>query len=159
MFANPLRPYLYGAAGIIGLLLLGWALRLDTLRADWREKFEGLTEQAAGVLTATRHASGNPKLKWEGAAGQIVALGEDHRNLLETLNSQNLQIDEMAREAVRLRARSSELRHIADRAQAQRAAALKRLSDMATTPGTREDCMTLLREAEDALDLIYEAGL
>ena len=31
--------------------------------------------------------------------------------------------------------------------------------DMTITPGTREDCMTLLREAEEALDLVREAGL
>lgn len=154
-----LRLYAAIGVGAAFAVLLAWALRLDHLRADWRDKFDALTEQAAGVLVATRVASGNDALKWESVPGQVIALGEANRDLKASLAEQNRTIDEMAREAVRLRARADELRAIADRAQAQRQAALARLSDMAITPGTRDDCMQLLREAEEALDLVREAGL
>lgn len=147
------------AGAVMLLVLLAWALRLDDLRAGWRGKFDALTEQSAGVLTATRIASDNDDLTWENVPGQVVALGEDKRALEAAISTQNATIEDMAREAVRLRARADELKAIADRAQAQRQAALARLSDMAITPGTRDDCMQLLREAEAALDLVYEAGL
>lgn len=146
-------------AALVVALLLAWALRLDSLRGEWKGKFEALTEQAGTVLLATREASDNPELKWEQAAGQIVALGESNRALKVAITQQNQAIDDMAREAVRLRAKAAELKAIADKAQAQRQVALTKLSDMAITPGTRSDCLVLLREAEDALDLVREAGL
>lgn len=144
---------------LIVIGLLGWALRLDHLRAGWKSGHETLTAQAAGVLVALRSASDNSELTWAGAGGQALALGDSNRTLKVAIAEQNATIDDMAREAVRLRARADELKALADRARAQRAAALKELGNMAATPGTRDDCLTLLREAEDALDLIYEAGL
>lgn len=152
------------AWGVLGCtlalaLLVGWALRVDHLRAGWKDRFETLDKQAGAVLAATRTASDNPKLTWQNAAGQIVALGVERKTLIDALDQQNLKIDDMAREAVRLRAKASELKEIADRAEAQRSAALRKLGDSAATPGTRADCMTLLREAEDALDTVYTAGL
>jgi len=150
--------YLLGGAGIAIALVLVWAMRLDHLRAGWKEKFETLHEEASTVLIALRAAADNPKLEWKNAPGQIVALGESNKTLKGAIEDQNLRIDEMAREAVRLQARAAELKRIADRAQAQRQSALRKLSDMAITPGTREDCMTLLREAEEALDVVRGAG-
>lgn|GEM_PF-1171652 len=147
-----------GAVAVI-LALLAWGLRLDHLRGEWKGKYDALTAQAGTVLIALREASDNPKLGWDGAAGQATMLGASNRDLKDAVDRQNLRLDEMAREAVRLKAHATELKAIADRAQAQRQTALKRLSHMAITPGTRDDCMVLLREAEDALDLVYEAGL
>lgn len=152
---------LYGAIGVAIVLvaLLCWAFRLDHLRAGWKDKFDVLTEEAAVVLVATRSASDNPDLKWGQAAGQIVAIGESNRALKDAITNQNARVDELAAEAVRLKAQAVELQRIADRARAQRKAALERLEDMSITPGTRSDCMTLIKEAEAALDLVREAGL
>lgn len=153
-----LRAYL-ALGSVIALMALTVLVKFH-LNADarMRDRLDRLTEQAGAVLVATRDASGNPKLTWPNVPGQVVAIGEDRRDAIEKLEEQTQRVDEMAREAVRLRAKSAELRKIAERAEAQRAAALRRLSGGALTPGTRGDCMTLLREAEDALDELYEAG-
>ena len=145
-------------AGVLAFaLILAWALRLDHLRDGWRARFLGLQKQAATVLIALDHASGD-KGDWATAPGRIVALGESNRSLKAGIETQNRTIADMAREAVRLKARAAELKAIADKAEAQRRAALTRLSDMSITPGTRSDCMILLREAEEAIDLVREAG-
>lgn len=144
-------------AGIVAALLLAWALRLDHLRADWKGRFDQLTEQAGQVLFATRQAADNPKLQWQDTAGQIVALGESNRSLKGEIAATNLRIDEMARQAVAAKAHAAEMVKIANKAKAQRAAALRQLSDMAATPGTRSDCLALLAEAEEALDLVHAA--
>lgn len=122
-------------------------------------KFRTLRDESNTVLLAVREASDNPDLEWKNAAGQVVALGESNSRLKGAIAEQNAAIDEMAREAVRLRARATELKRIADKAQAQRRSALQRLSDLSITPGTREDCVTLLTEAEAALDLIRQASM
>lgn len=150
---------LLGLSGLTLALALGWALRLDHLRAGWKDQFETLQREAKTVVLALQEASGNRKLEWKDAPGQAIALGEDKRRLERDIAEQNARLDEMAAEAVRLRARASELRRIAEKAEAQRKAALRGLSDMAATPGTREDCMTLLKEAEAALDIVYKAGV
>lgn len=129
-------------------------------RADdrTRDTLETLTRQAGTVVIALRQASGNEDVKWKTAPGQIIAMGESNRALKGQIEVQNMRIDEMAAEAVRLKAHASELKRIADKAQAQRQAALKRLSDMAITPGTRQDCIQLLNEADAALNLVRSAG-
>lgn len=146
------------AGGVAVALLLAWGLRVDHLRAGWKERYEVLAGQADKVVLAISHATGQPA-DWSTAPGQIVALGEGIRARDDAIAASNQRIDDMAREAVRLRAKAAELKRIADKAAAQRASALKRLSDMSITPGTRSDCMTLLKEAEDALDLVREAGI
>jgi hypothetical protein len=123
------------------------------------EKYDALAGQAGAVLASLRIAADNPKLKMKDAPGQAIALGENVRALKVSINQQNASIDQMAREAVRARAEARELRAIADKAQAQRQSALRKLSDLSITPGARDDCMTLLREAEEALDTAMEAGL
>lgn len=154
-----IRTYIYAAAGVVLLGVLAWGLRVDHLREGWKTRYETLDEEAGIVLEATKFASGNDKLEWQGAPGQIMVLGKNYRDAKAAIAEQNRAIDDMAREAVRLRKKAEELQAIANRAEAQRRAALRRLSDMTITPGTREDCMTLLREAEEALDLVREAGL
>lgn len=125
----------------------------------WKDKAENLQAAASSVVEALKIASDNPKADWKTAPGQIIALGESNRALKGEIRATNEAINEMAAEAVRLRAKASELQAIARKAEAQRRAAYARLSNMAITPGTRADCMTLLREAEEALDLVKEAGL
>lgn len=142
---------------IVGLTLRGTYWKHDATR--WHERFDTLRGEAGVVLHATRAAADNPKLDWPQVAGQVVALGESNARLKDSITVQNRAIDDLAAEAVRLRAHAAELRRIADKAEAQRASALKRLSDLSITPGTREDCLQLLREAEEALDIAYKAGL
>lgn len=141
--------------GLAGALVIGglywWGDR------GW-SKFRTLRDESNTVLLAVREASDNPELEWKNAAGQVVALGESNSRLKGAIAEQNAAIDEMAREAVRLRARATELKRIADKAQAQRRSALQRLSDLSITPGTREDCMTLLQEAEEALNIVRQTA-
>lgn len=139
-------------------LLLAWGLRLDHLRAGWKERFDTLHGQAVKVVLAIEHATGD-KAAWDTAPGQIVAMGEGIRQRDEAIRANNQRINDMAREAVRLRAKAAELKRLADKAEAQRRGALKRLSDLAITPGTRTDCMQLLREADEALNIVREAGI
>lgn len=148
---------------IIGLALAALALIAVValhFRNDARTRHErdALKEQASTVVIALKNASGNEQVTWETAPGQIVAMGESNRALKGQVAVQNERIDEMAAEAVRLNARASELRKIANQAEAQRQSALKRLSDMTINRGTRADCVQLLNEAEAALDLVRNAG-
>lgn len=146
-----------GAVGVLAALGLVWAHFADDRRTE--EQLAALTQWGGEVLHATREASDNPGLRFKETPGQIVAMGDTIADLTHSVKIQNQAIDELARERIRLKAKAAELKIIADKAQAQRRAALERLSDMATTPGTRDDCMQLLREAETALDLVAQAGL
>lgn len=147
---------------IFGALAVFFALFTALCWWQWgriEKKYDALSGQAGAVLASLRIAADNPGLKMADAPGQAIALGESVRSLKLSIAQQNESIAQMAREAVRRRAEAARLREIADKAQAQRQSALKKLSDLSITPGTRSDCMTLLREAEDALDTVYEAGL
>jgi hypothetical protein len=152
-----LRYWKWIAAGLAVLALVGtvWA----HLAADQRTRnaLAALQGKAADIVLATQAASGNDAVTLDIVPGQILALGESNRALKQSVEVQNRAISDMAREAVRLRAKASEMQIIADKAKAQRAAALKRLSDLSITPGTRADCMILLREANEALDLAHGA--
>jgi len=153
-----LRYWLYLLGGIVVLAIAAavWAHLARDARTERR--LATITEQAATVVLRTRDASDNPKLTWALVPGQIVALGEANKRLKGAIAEQNATIDQWAREAAERRAEASEWKRIADKAQAQRQSALKRLSRDAVTPGTRDDCMTLLQEAETALDLARENG-
>ncbi len=148
--------YALPALAVVGLLW-GAIAHLDNDR-DTRKALGKLRSEADNVTLAIEHATGE-KAEWSTVPGQIIALGEANRALKTSIADQNRAIDDMAREAVRLKARAKELKAIADKAQAQRKSALARLSDLSITPGTRSDCMTLLREAEEALNLVREAGI
>lgn len=153
---SALTSKIFGGLSIVLILALGgtwlWGHHWKGVAQDW-------AQQAGQVVLALRTASDNPKADWKTAPGQIIALGESNRSLKVAIDDSNSRIDLMAEEAVRLRARADELQEIARKAEAQRRAAYAKLSDMAITPGTRDDCMQLLREAEAALDLVREAGL
>lgn len=157
-----MNPFTVLTSKIFGAVSIALLFALAACWIGWgrlEKKYDALTAQTGAVLAALRIASDNPDLRMKEAPGQAIALGESNRRLKQSIADQNMALDQMAAEAVRLKARASELRKIADRAQAQRKAALARLSDLAATPGTREDCMTLLHEADDALNIVYEAGL
>lgn len=143
-------------AGVSLVLLL--ALGVQTWRANhWKGAYEKLHGEGVEVVTALSEAVGR-KIAWGNAAGQIAALGETIKAQRMAIEVTNARLDEMAAEAVRLRAKAADLRAIAERAEAQRAAALRGLADMRATPGTRTDCAALLREAEKALDIVREAS-
>ena len=150
-------PWKLIGAGLAALALIAivWAHFASDSRT--RADLTKLKEQAGAVLFATREAADNPDLSWQDTAGQIVAMGESNRSLKGEIAATNLRIDEMARQAVAAKAHAAEMVKIAAKAKAQRAAALRQLSDMAATPGTRDDCLALLQEAEEALDLVHEA--
>lgn len=131
---------------------LGGALRLDHLRAGREARVRRAV--ARHVLFALRTARTIPRPIGTKATGQIITVGKANRRLNGAIDASNMRIDEMTAEAVRLRARWAELRAIADKAEALRRAAYARLSDMAASPDTRSDCLTLLREADDALNIV-----
>lgn len=138
-------------AAALALCWFGWSRTSD--------KYEALSEQAGAVLATLRIASDNPDLRWAEAPAQAAALGQSVSALKSAIKEQNANIAQIAQEAVRLRADAARLREIVDKAQAQRKAALDRLADMSATPGTRSDCEVLLREADEALNTVREAGL
>lgn len=145
------------AAGLAVLALVSAVILHFRADARTRDKLAALQDETQTVVLAVQAASGNDDVTWETVPGQIVALGDSNRALKDSIAAQNESIDQMAREAVRLRKHASEMQAIANKARAQRASALARLSDMAITPGTRDDCLTLLAEAEAALDIAYGA--
>lgn len=151
-----MRNWKWLGLGLIALALIAAAWAHFAKDARTERKLADITAQAATVVLALREASDNPKASWSTAPGQIIALGESNRRLRGAIEEQNAAIDELAAEAVRMRADAQRLKQIADRAEAQRQSALRRLSDMSITPGTRTDCLTLLAEAETALDLVRE---
>lgn len=147
----------YFTAGL-SLALIITIVGLAMSRNYWRNDAVAMHRSADRIVVELQKATGNPDADWKSAPGQIIALGESRKALKQSVDIQNERIDSMAKEAVRLRAKADELRVLADKAQAQRRAAYSKLSQEAITPGTRDDCMQLLREAEDALDMIREAG-
>lgn len=149
-------PHLIGVVALLVLAATVWSHFATDARTERR--LATITEQAATVVLRTRDAADNPKLTWALVPGQIVALGESNKRLKGAIEDQNATIDQWAREAAERRAEAGEWKRIADKAQAQRQSVLKRLSRDAVTPGTRDDCMTLLQEAETALDLARENG-
>lgn len=143
------------AAALAIALLLGWALRLDHLRGRWQDRYETF---AADVVLALREETGNNDVEAGTAVGQIRAMGDSNRRLKISIETQNAAIDQLAEDAVRLKARASELQALADKARAQRAAALRRLSDMSAPPPVRRDYEQLVDESNKALDILYEEG-
>lgn len=154
-----LKTYLYiGGAVIAALLVLAVKLHFakdDRIEAERDSLFKWRSE----AVEAVAEASDNRDTTNETAIGQIRAIGDSNRSLRAELDNQSQAIDDMAREAVRLRKKADEMKVIAAKAQAQRQAALRQLSDMSITPGTRDDCLALLKEANEALDIAREAGL
>jgi len=155
-----------GLRGYIGLgmllaALIAWVLIDSHLTEDKRIRDNNaiLRSWQNDAVDAIGEASGNDKITRETAIGQVRVLGDQYDTLKRENAATNRRLDEMAAEAIRLRKRADELQAIAAKAEAMRRAALARLSDMTITPGTREDCLALVAEANAALDLVREAGL
>lgn len=152
---------LYAAIGVAVAfaLLLGWALHLDHLRAGWKGAHDKLASEAAKVVIAIKEASDNPGLKWADAAGQVEQIGMSRKAWKGTAQLQSARIDELGIETARLKALNADLRKKAEAQIAKRDKAIARLESSALTPGERSDCARQLREAEEALDLVYAEGL
>lgn len=165
-------PYIGAVLALLGII---WAVvdhfdddakvraENETLTAWQDDTIEAVVEATCiedpDMVGGVENADCNEDVTDETAIGQVRALGDSHRELRAEVEDTNQRLDEMAAEAVRLRARAEELQRIAAKAEAMRRAALARLSDMAITPGTREDMEALLEEANAALDIAREAGL
>ena len=157
MIVFALRYWKWIAAGLAVLAIVTTVALHFRADGKVRDALAKLQDEAATVVLATQAASGNDTVKWDTVPGQIVALGDSNRRLKESVAVQNQAIDDMAAEAVRLKAKASEMQAIANKAKAQRESALRRLSDLSLTPGTRNDCLQLLAEANNAIDLAYSA--
>jgi methyl-accepting chemotaxis protein len=96
-----------GALAIIALLALinGWRVERNPLR-DWQ----------AGVVQATREASGNPKLGKDHVAEQIGELGKSVANLKTAIANQNAAVNALAAESDRQKAAAVEAAQRAEKA-------------------------------------------
>lgn len=142
----------------LGLLYTMWQSAED--RSDgWEAKYDEAVGHLGQMLGALRIASGNQELQLEGATGQIYALGDSNRRIRIELDETNQTVLAMAEEAVALKARAEKLQQIAERAERERDQALSELRSEALTPGTRDNLVKLVEEAEAALDLVRETGL
>lgn len=154
--------YIKSAVGIATMLviagLLAWGMRVDHLRAGWKERYGALSEQAGRVLASVRLTSDNPKLAWEQVPDQIEALDASLTQWRGTARTQSELIDTMGRDAERLRAENAALAEKVKALNAKRAALVARLNEDALDPGDRADCWAQLRATEDALNLLYREG-
>lgn len=160
-FLSALNPWKWGTIGLgIALVLVaGWGVRVNSLRAGWQEKYTTLDGQAQSVLVATRQATNNPTLKWENVPAQITSLASSNIALKQAIDLNNTQIANLNADYLKLKASGETLRSQLSAAQAGRQSALDRLKAMAATPGDRQSCPALLSQTQDALDLAYGSGL
>lgn len=157
MIVFALRYWKWIAAALAVLALVSTVALHFRADRKVRDALAKLQDEAETVVLATQAASGNDGVRWDTTPGQIVAMGESLRSLKQSIAVQNEAIDELARREVAAKAEAKRLTEIARKAEAQRASALRRLSDLSLTPGTRQDCVQLVREAEEALDIAYRA--
>jgi hypothetical protein len=127
-------------------------------RNGWKDKANGYLAELNSIVVVVRTASGNPEVTGDTVKEQISALGDSNRSLKISLDQQSLAVDEMAKEAIRLKAKNKELQEIANRARDQRSAAMNKLSEMTISPSEAQTCEELIDEANRALDLVYEQG-
>ncbi len=146
-------------AGILLVLALGWAMRLNSLRAGWEEKHAKLDGQAQSVLLATRQATNNPELQWLAVPVQITALASSNLTLKLSIDRTNATVEAMDAETKRLKAAGDALRSEIGAVQASRQSAIAQLKAMSLAPGDRTSCPALLSQAQDALDLAWGSGL
>lgn len=123
------------------------------------EDLKDLQSKVNNIVVAVQVASDNKTINVDTAAGQIVLLGDSNRTMKVQIEEQNRRLDEMVEEAILLKKKNAELKMLADKARAQKEAALRELGDLAIAPAKKRDCETLVKEADRALNLLREAGL
>lgn len=156
-----LNPWKWGSigAGIMLVLALGWAFRLEHMRAKWEAKFTLLDAQSQSVLIATRAATQNPKLVWLTVPDQITALGESNGALKTSIENANSKFAALNTDYLKAKASGDLLRSDLGAAQAGRQGALDALRASAKTPGDRSSCPALISQTQDALDAAWRSGL
>lgn len=149
---------LIGVGTVIAVLLaMTGCAKLDARK--WHGRYDTLLASRNVVLVAIQDVAANSKLKWKDAAAQVRLVGESRDSWRTYGRGQSEKIGEMGRDAERLKALSTEAQRVAKRLIAQRDTAIERLEKRALTPWDRSDCARQLREAEDALDYVWGAGL
>lgn len=137
----------------VGLVTLGLIASTFYYKHEYNKYFGYATE----MLVAAKQASQNQKLTYANAPAQILYIGDSNRQLRMSIDTQNQAIADMAAEAIRLKANQKELKQIVDQAIKQREVATKKLTQMINRPESeKKPYVDLCKDAEDALDLIYE---
>jgi hypothetical protein len=154
---SALTSKVFGGLLILSLLTLGPALLLTRHRlADVKAQLLELTEWRGAVIATVRVASGNEDVTAKTAVAQIRELGVIRVQLKQAVESQNGQIEAMAREseaALELAAQAERDRRAATR----RAEALKaELRSRARAPVPAADMEAAVRQSQDEL---YDEGL
>lgn len=150
--------YVSVGAALAIALMLAWAIRLDGLRADWRDKFLNLTAEAGTVLASVRIASDNPKLAWKDAAKQVDEIGMSRavwKNHAEGLSG---QIDQMGAETARLKSENATLVAKVRALNARRTQLIAKVEQDALDPGDVADCWAQIREVEESLNRLRQEG-
>ena len=124
----------------------------------WKEKYGVLSSEAGEVLAAVRIASDNPKLAWADTKEQVEALDASLTQWRGTARTQSDLIDTMGRDTERLRAENAVLAAKVAAANKKRDAAIARLQNDALDPGDTADCWAQIREADEALNILYREG-
>ena len=137
--------------GIAFAAVLAWGIRVDTLRAHWRDIAVGMAKEVSVIL--------DKPVDPEDAAKAIKGIGGDLATERDLRRAQSLKITEMSEESQRLKAKSVEAWKVAKAAIKSRDAAIAKLNAQALTPGDRADCVAQLNNALEAIDAAYSAGL
>lgn len=140
------------AAALIIAGLLAWALRLDSLRAGWRDLALGITAQIAWSTHQDR-------LSTKDAIASVRRLGIERDSERSMRQLQTQQIRVWKAESDRLRKLAAAERQKALAAIASRDAAIQRLTKDVITPGERADCSKQIREAEEILLYLFREGV
>lgn len=151
MFGLSLGSLIRIGTAIVLAGLLGWALRLDHLRAGWRDLAMSMAHEVSVVL--------DRQIDPEDAAKAIKGIGADLEAERSLRRAQSLKITEMSEEAQRLKAKSAEAWKVAQAAIRSRDDAIAKLKMQALTPGDRANCVEQLNNAVEALDAVFAAGL
>jgi chromosome segregation ATPase len=148
--------YLRIALGLAFAVLLGWALRLDYLRAYWHDKFDALSNEAATVLVSMRDATDNPKLQWRDVPAQIDQMDASLTSWKSTAEQQTELVDTLGRNTERLRKENADLQAKIAEANRKRDRAIAKLENDALDPGDRADCWVQIRASDEALNKLYQ---
>lgn len=124
----------------------------------WKEKFGDLSDEAAQVVIAVRDMSGNPKLQWKDVPQQIDLLDKLLTEKTTLLDQSTAAVNALGEETARLQAENAEMAKKIAALNRKRDALIARLNDDALDPGDRADCWAQVREAEEALNLLYREG-
>lgn len=141
------------------LAMTAWGWRMDSLREKWRTTAYEITWEVAAVAGIDRS-----KLKPKDAVAKIRGIAEDRDlfrrerdNARGVIDVQSTSIRNYEKETNRMRAISAKQAKLVASLIAQRNVWIQRAKD-AGTRTERLTCEEELKETEDVLDALYEAG-